>query len=279
MNLQLLLCSDFDGTLIPDGDMEVSPIAYQIFRSLLENFPITLAIITGRRPQSALDTITAMNLPLPRFLVGDVGSTMLVQEDKVWIRNTDWDKTISIDWANSRSEDILARLKTIPGLTPQENIYQTPTKVSFYGDLDADGALMVNRVRTILLELRVRSQVLWSRDPLRNVAYLDVLPQSAGKLGAMRFIQARFGFLEDRTIYCGDAGNDLDALASGVRAVVPQNAYPEVVQEVLRILQKRKLPHKLYRARGGFLGLQGNALEGVLEGITHHFPEMRQWMT
>ncbi|KAL8450463.1 hypothetical protein Emed_002551 [Eimeria media] len=40
--------------------------------------------------------------------------------------------------------------------------------------------------------------------------YLDLLPKGGGKLGATLYVMEQLGFTPDRTLVCGDSGNDID---------------------------------------------------------------------
>ncbi|MFZ4666042.1 MAG: haloacid dehalogenase, partial [Prochlorotrichaceae cyanobacterium] len=42
--------------------------------------------------------------------------------------------------------------------------------------------------------------------------------------------------------------------------------------------QAQKNTNRLYLARGGFLGMNGNYSAGILEGIAHYHPDTQQWM-
>ncbi|XP_026192399.1 sucrose-phosphatase 2 [Cyclospora cayetanensis] len=43
--------------------------------------------------------------------------------------------------------------------------------------------------------------------------YLDLLPKNGGKLGATLFVMRKLGFTPERTMVCGDSGNDIDMFA------------------------------------------------------------------
>ncbi len=46
---------------------------------------------------------------------------------------------------------------------------------------------------------------------------LDLVPARAGKHGAMEYVRERFGFPPERTVACGDAGNDVLMLSGGCK--------------------------------------------------------------
>jgi hypothetical protein len=61
-------------------------------------------------------------------------------------------------------------------------------------------------------------------------------------------------------------------LASAVPAVLVANATAAVRDEALRRSAEAGLADRLYLARGGFGGMNGNYSAGILEGIAHYHP-------
>ena len=86
------------------------------------------------------------------------------------------------------------------------------------------------------------------------------------------------GFVTEDAVFCGDSGNDLEVLASPVPAVLVANAQPEVRTEALQRAKQAGCEDRLYVARGGYLGLNGNYSGGMLEGIAHYHPEISDWL-
>jgi hypothetical protein len=83
-------------------------------------------------------------------------------------------------------------------------------------------------------------------------------------------------FSEDRTIFAGDSGNDLDVLTSGLQAILVKNAMDEVRKEAIEMLSDKHMIHRLYLPRGNFGGMNGNYAAGVMEGLVHFFPEIKK---
>ncbi|HSQ42885.1 MAG TPA: HAD-IIB family hydrolase [Fibrobacteraceae bacterium] len=278
---RLFLFCDLDGTLTPYGEPEGTPGAYPMFRRLAQHPEIVLAYVTGRTLPSAKEVITRHGLPLPHYLVGDVGATMEQQENGQFVPMPAWSEVIARDWPSVTGADIITFLQKLPEIRPQEPDFQNRHKACFYTAYDADGSMLVNRVRTELLPLRIRSQVEWSRDDLRQVGYLDILPLGAGKLGAVRWLLSQAGISEEQALFAGDSGNDLPVFTSGLRCVMPRNGQESVRREAFAALEKRErgLSRRFYQSQGGFLGCDGYVLGGTLEGIAAHFPQTREWMS
>jgi len=73
---QLLLCTDLDRTLIPNGEQAESPRAKELFERLVGREEVTLAYVTGRHRGLIEQAIQEYDLPLPDFAIGDVGTTI-----------------------------------------------------------------------------------------------------------------------------------------------------------------------------------------------------------
>jgi hydroxymethylpyrimidine pyrophosphatase-like HAD family hydrolase len=74
---KILICSDLDRTLIPNGYQEESAHARPVLRQLAENPNIYLAYVSGRDKKLILDAIEEFYLPTPDYAIGDVGTTQL----------------------------------------------------------------------------------------------------------------------------------------------------------------------------------------------------------
>jgi hypothetical protein len=102
---------------------------------------------------------------------------------------------------------------------------------------------------------------------------LDVLPSSANKLHAIRFLMRQQGFTLGNTVFAGDSGNDLDVLTSDIRSVLVANADAET-----KLRAAKASADTLYVAKGGYLGMNGNYSAGILEGAAHYWPEVDAWL-
>jgi len=73
---KILICSDIDRTIIPNGYQEESAPARPVFRQLVEHTDIYLAYVSGRDKKLILDAIEEYYLPMPDYAIGDVGTTL-----------------------------------------------------------------------------------------------------------------------------------------------------------------------------------------------------------
>jgi hypothetical protein len=273
----LLLCSDLDGTLIPTGSAPESPAARPLFRRLAAHPEVCLAYVTGRDPGLVDEAIAQAGLPAPRFLLGDVGSSIYLGGDG-WRPLEDWWTAIAPDWAGLTCDKVLGLIDRIPGLRPQEPAKQARFKASFYADPEVDAASVLAEVRARLEVEGVRASLIWSRDVDTRDGLLDVLPPRADKHRAIVFLQRWLHAPPARTVFAGDSGNDLAVLVSDIPSVLVANAEESVRQAALAASREGGTLDRLFLARGGYRGMNGNFAAGVLEGVIHFAPESDPWL-
>jgi len=276
MSARILLCSDLDRTILPNGSQPESAEARPRLRVLAARPECTLAYVSGRHEALLREAIEAYDLPLPDYAIGDVGTTIYqVQSADRWIPSPAWAEEIAPDWAGLGHADLAELLDGLDHLEQQEPEKQNRFKLSYYAPQDIPRDALLDTVRRRLDPHRVRASLIWSVDEAAHVGLLDVLPASATKLHAIRFLMRELGFDEASAVFAGDSGNDLPVLTSGLQSVLVHNAREEVREEALRLAP---VPDRLYVARGGFLGMNGNYAAGVLEGVSHFIPEARAWL-
>jgi len=267
-----LLCTDLDRTLIPNGAQPESPGARPLFAALVARPEISLAYVTGRHQALVESCMAEYGLPAPDFVVADVGAAVHAVRADGWHRVEEWDTILKADWKGASGRDIHALLRDVSGLTLQEEEKQARHKLSYYVPLQAATDDLPRRLRGILEHEGLRSNLVWSVDELQGVGLLDVLPASAGKHRAIRFLMARYGFAAEWTMFAGDSGNDLDVFDSGIQCVMVANAHAEV-----RALAGTADGATLYAAGGGY-GMNGNYAAGILEGAAHYWPWVARWL-
>ncbi|MCL7743908.1 HAD-IIB family hydrolase [Guyparkeria hydrothermalis] len=279
MTEPLLICTDLDRTLIPNGRQRESPGARERFARLVADPNVVLAYVSGRDERLLRDAIAAYDLPRPDFAIGDVGTTIYRLDGTDWQAWADWHQEIAPDWAGYDRASLARWLEGIDGLQPQEAAKQNTFKLSYYAPMDTDADGLVTSIRQRLEREGIRSSVIWSVDEMNEVGLVDVLPLSATKIHAIRFIQARLGIPAHRTVFAGDSGNDLPALTSDIPAVLVANARAEVKEAARRLAGDSGTSDQLYLARGDFLGMNGNYAAGILEGVAHYYPETLSLMS
>ena len=278
MSTRLLLCSDLDRTLLPNGQQSESPGARQILSRFVSRPQVLLVYVTGRHRRRVEQAIVNYRLPQPDFVICDVGTTIFEVTANGWQLQQAWQDEIAPDWAGLTRMDISALLGSFKLLRLQETAKQNIHKLSYYVPLYANHVALLDEVRQCLARHDVNVSLVWSVDEPAGLGLLDVLPARANKLHAVEFLMQQCGFSQLDTVFAGDSGNDLPVLASDIPAVLVANASKAVRKAAQQ--QAATLGHssQLYLASGGLLGMNGNYSAGVLEGIVHFIPQTAAWL-
>jgi hypothetical protein len=273
-----LLCSDLDRTILPNGPQPESPEARPRLRALARRPEVTLAYVSGRHLELLLEAIREFEIPTPQYAVGDVGTTIYEVDGSDWHRWQDWDEEIASDWNGLGHADLERLLRGIGPLRLQEPEKQNTHKLSYYAPSDADREALIEAAEERLAAKGVEASLIWSVDEMTDIGLFDVLPRSATKLHAVRFLMKRLDFAHEQTVFSGDSGNDLPVLTSGLQSVLVRNATDAVRNEAVAALETVDLRERLYLAGGDFLDMNGNYSAGVLEGFAHFVPEAADWI-
>jgi sucrose-6F-phosphate phosphohydrolase len=270
---RFLLCTDLDRTLIPNGVQPESPAAMKKFKRLVNCEEVTLAYVTGRHLALIEQAIVEFGLPQPDFAIADVGTTLYRIDSSGWLQSEEWDAQIAPDWQGLTHDGLYRLLSVFPALRLQEKEKQNRHKLSFYVALEYDVQALLSEMKERLIQADIRANLIWSIDEAAGLGLIDVLPVSANKLHAIRFLMQQLGYTLENTLFAGDSGNDLDVLMSEIRSVLVANADTETKQRAAKADTDA-----LYVAKGGYLGMNGNYSAGILEGVAHYWPEFDTWL-
>jgi len=270
---KILICTDLDRTLIPNGAQPESPQARERFRQLAVREDVAIAYVSGRHFALIEQAIAEFDLPQPDFAIADVGSTIYQTDTSGWRQWDAWDAHIAPDWHGLTHDGLARLLSDFPALRLQEQEKQNRHKLSYYVALETDGEGLLAAIAARLESESIKANLIWSIDEEAGIGLLDVLPARANKLHAIRFLMQQKGYSHESTVFAGDSGNDLDVLLSDIRAVLVANADPEV-----KVRAANSHKDALYIAQGGYLGMNGNYSAGILEGIAHYLPGVDAWL-
>lgn len=274
----LLICSDLDRTLLPNGPQPESVDARLYFSRLASHPEVILTYVTGRHLSLVEKAIANYALPQPLFAITDVGTMIHQHSPEGWHVWQHWETEIDKDWQDCSHQDLRRLFQDLHPLRLQESSKQNRHKLSYYVPLHADQAALSAAIEARLARQGVRASLVWSIDEPAGIGLLDVLPARATKLHAIEFLRDQLGLGLEQVVFAGDSGNDLLVLASEVPSVVVANASPEVKEAALSMAGSSGNAMALYIAKGGFLDMNGNYGAGVLEGVAHYHPHIQQWL-
>lgn len=272
---RLLLCTDLDRTLIPNGPQAEHPVARPLFTSFCQLPEVLLAYVTGRHQALVQQAINDYDLPLPNFAITDVGTQIYRVTAGRWQRLASWEEEIAGDWQGHSHAQLQAWLSPLTELRLQEAGKQNRFKLSYYLPLDSDRQRVLAEINHRLLQRGLKASLIWSIDEQEKIGLIDVLPQHATKFHALQFLQRDLGYHPHEVVFAGDSGNDLPVLASAIPSVLVANASGEIRQQAQHLAAQNNQAQALYLATESASRLGGNYAAGILQGIWHFVPEFR----
>jgi hydroxymethylpyrimidine pyrophosphatase-like HAD family hydrolase len=254
---RLLLCTDLDRTLLPNGPQSESPDARLRFAALAARPEVMLGFVTGRHRELVEQAIANYRLPVPDYVIADVGTTLLRVEDGAWRVDDAWRGRLALDWSGHARDEVRRLLGEFADLRPQPADRQGEFKLSFFLPLYRDADAMLADIERQLAASGLAARAIYSVDEPNGIGLVDILPASASKRHAIEFL--------------------LDVLASPVPAVLVANANDAV--RIAALARSEDAGHRaqLHVASGGLLGMNGNYAAGILEGVAHFHPEAIAW--
>lgn len=270
---RLLLCTDMDRTVIPNGFQPEPTDARSQFRQFCQQADVKLAYVTGRHVSLVKRAIKNYALPMPDFAITDVGTKIYYIAKDSWQQMADWEAEIGRDWHGKTHAELKQILAPISELRLQESSKQNTHKLSYYLPLYLDKDSTIARIEAYLAEADVDVCVLWSVDEPKNIGLLDVLPRHATKLHAIEFLQCKLGYELNEVMFAGDSGNDLPVLTSHIPSVLVDNATADIKQAAIQLSRHNGHEEALFLAHGQDALHGGNYAAGVLQGVQHFAPQ------
>ena len=185
---QLLLCTDMDRTVIPNGAQSEHKLARKRFSEFSRIAQVSLVYVTGRHLSLVQDAIKHYSLPSPDFVISDVGTKIYQIDGKEWKELTIWQDEISHDWKGNNHHSLKKVLNEFFQLKLQERSKQNTYKLSYYLPLYIDQEALLAEMTQRLEQADINASLIWSIDEPKGVGLLDVLPRNATKLHAIEFL-------------------------------------------------------------------------------------------
>ncbi|MGB3492387.1 MAG: sucrose-phosphate phosphatase [Elainellaceae cyanobacterium] len=243
-----MFITDLDNTLV--GETDALAELNDHLDQHRQNHGTIIVYSTGRSLTLYRQLLTEEILLEPDFLVLSVGTVIYPKGSQT--PHPDWIRYLSPGWDR---DQVVAIAQSFAELTPQAQSEQTQFKASY--TIDGETAKTVlPQLHTALQEANLDTQLIYSDDQ-----DLDILPQRGDKGAAVAFLQQQVGMGGDRTVVCGDSGNDIAMFeAATAKGIIVGNAKPE-----LRAWYKTQATTDTYLSEAHCAG-------GILEGLRHfHF--------
>lgn len=243
---KFLFVSDLDHTFVGD-DAALIELQKHLSHHRT-NYGTKIVYATGRSPVLYRQLKAEKSLIDPDALVTSVG-TEIYPHDASDTPDKEWSEILSHGW---NREIIVSTLDQFSQLAPQPDSEQRPFKVSYYLSETA-ATSVVPQIESALAEQGLSVKLVYS-----GGQDLDVLPIKGNKGLAMQFLARRWGFSSDRTVACGDSGNDIALFSVGdERGIIVGNARPELVA-----WHQSQSSNHVYRAKAHYAA-------GILEGLKY----------
>lgn len=270
----ILLATDLDRTLLPNGRHPESPMARTYFRQFVTRPEVNLVYVTGRHQELTRVAMAEYALPTPRFVIANVGTCIYEIQGTDWRFCEAWHKMLMSRWSEGETGQLMAALNDLRALRLQEASKQSPLKLSYYADNVRNPSALLAQVRERLAAIGANMHMVWSVDETSDTGLLDILPAGASKLHALEYLRNYLGIALEKTVFAGDSGNDMEVLVSDIPSVLVANAEDTVREEAIR----QSARDTLYVAQGGLAGMNGYYSAGILEGVIHFLPATRAWL-
>lgn len=242
---QFLLITDLDHTLV--GDIPALATLNQRLSQHREDHGSIIVYSTGRSPTLYHQLRTEQEMIDPDYTVLSVGTLIYPGTSDTPLK--EWADHLSEGWDR---EAIVAIAAHFSDLVPQPDSEQTPHKISYFLDETVSAHLLPELIAQFKRQ-NIDVQTVYS-----GGADLDILPRNGNKGTAVRFLQEKLAITPERTVVCGDSGNDLSMFTSNcAKGIIVGNAKAE-----LKSWYKESAPEQVYMATG-------YCSQGILEGLQH----------
>ena len=239
---QRLLVLDLDASLAAPDALSLA----ELRRRLSADADLAIGVVTGRGYKSACHRYAELHLPDPCVWITQSGTEIHTRTSDGTLADRHWQRQIGSHWDRAAVESAMAELE--PRLQRQPETEQGLFKVSYVLTEPDQGILP-------LVRQTLRSHQLMARPHLFHHHYLDVLPLTASKTEALRYLALRWQLPIEAILVEASQQGDSELLRGLSLGVVPQDHDP--VLDGLR------------HHRRVFFSNRPQAW-GLLDGLDHH---------
>ena len=240
-----LFVTDLDNTLVGD-DAALLKLNEQLANHR-QKYQSKIVYATGRSLYLYCLLAEDKCLLPPDALITAVGTEMYFDQ-QIEHYDPEWAKILSQGW---NREEIVAIASQFEKLQSQPNSEQNPFKISYYlAENEAEETIA--KLKSALNEHNYEIKLIYSAGQ-----DLDLLPKNGDKGLAVQFLRQKWEIASERTIVCGDSGNDISMFEGEEKGLIVGNAKPE-----LRQWYEANSSDNHYLANSDCAG-------GILEGLKH----------
>lgn len=213
-----LFVTDLDNTLVGD-DKALTELNHKLSQHR-EEYGTKIVYATGRSPVLYQQLQTEKNLLQPDALIAAVGTEIYLNGNDT--PDPAWSERLSQGWDRDL---VVATTAHFADLIPQPESEQRPFKVSFFLT-EVVASEVLGQLKSLLQERSLDTKLIYSTGQ-----DLDILPRNSDKGLAMQFLRQKWGIEAEKTVVCGDSGNDIALFSVGEeRGIVVGNASLELLE-------------------------------------------------
>ncbi len=262
-----ILATDLDGTLIPLADNPQNQRDLQTLKDALRKNQSTMMFVTGRHFGSVIHAIEEFDLPIPEWIICDVGTSIYKLKpapESLPEIGSHFEQTRDYAFYLRRligaySATILRdELTSVSGIRLQEEQKQGHFKLSYYAEARELDELC-SLIQTELNRNKLPWSIIASVDPFNGDGLIDLLPAGCSKAFALDWLIRHLPLDESDVVFAGDSGNDFAAMTSGLKSIVVANADREFAKRVHDEHVRQGWKDRLFLATD-------QATSGVLQG-------------
>ena len=221
----------------------------------------------------------------PEMLICAVGTKVYAKnkncttsgEEKKWIEDKEWIEQLDVGWDE---ETVRAGCTNAIRMCGEDSAHFRPEEEQnahkiTCGLKDEKLTAFVEELDRYLREKNVKAKIISSGTG--GWKYVDCVSNQAGKLESLEFVRKKLGFEVERTVACGDSGNDTLMLSGRNLAIVVGNAQEDLVRWAEKaILEEEEEEEEIQGEEGRSTKnrvVMAKAFEarGIIEGIRAHF--------
>ncbi|MBK5926822.1 HAD-IIB family hydrolase [Rhodobaculum claviforme] len=208
---RFVLATDLDGTFL-GGTPDMRRCLYDWIDG--NRHEVGLIYVTGRDP-AFLPTIWDEGVPVPDYVVGDVGTTIAQVQGRVIAPIPALEADIAARWGD-RADTVRALLAGAPGLREQDTPFRY--RMSYHYDPAAFDPAVIPPVEALGLDVLISHE-----------CYLDVLPGGVSKGPSLLRLMDHLGLAQGRVLVAGDTLNDLSMFQTGLAGAVVGGSEPALL--------------------------------------------------
>ncbi|HEY9804060.1 MAG TPA: sucrose-phosphate phosphatase [Leptolyngbyaceae cyanobacterium] len=213
-----LFVTDLDHTFV-GNDAALVELS-EILTQHRQEYGTKIVYATGRSPLLYKELQEEKNLIEPDGLVLSVGTEIYL--DGSGNPDSGWSEILADGW---HREIVLSVTQQFTELILQPESEQRPFKASFFLHQEA-ASRVLPKLEAELEKCELNIKLIYS-----SGIDLDIVPLNSDKGQAMQFLRQKWEFAAERTVVCGDSGNDIALFAVGnERGIIVGNARPELLQ-------------------------------------------------